>query len=187
MASFSILWRISCGVTAPSPLAAALPCGFQYSLANLVWCNTTRILSRNLCTTRFSILWRISCGVTRNICSNRRYASLFQYSLANLVWCNAHWGNITFNAYEFQYSLANLVWCNSPPGRKSDVFSRFSILWRISCGVTLVRASRYIRGMRFQYSLANLVWCNLAISSRDGGVDSRFSILWRISCGVTRY
>ena len=63
---------------------------FQYSLANLVWCNTSRP-------------------------ARRPAAGQFQYSLANLVWCNLIVYLLNLYQRKFQYSLANLVWCNVPP------------------------------------------------------------------------
>ena len=41
--SFSILWRISCGATNPQAIFIAQKRLFQYSLANLVWCNKEMI------------------------------------------------------------------------------------------------------------------------------------------------
>ena len=60
---FSILWRISCGATPIEVRPTENFCMFQYSLANLVWCNTVTAVMR-YALTRFSILWRISCGAT---------------------------------------------------------------------------------------------------------------------------
>ena len=37
---------------------------FQYSLANLVWCNALKSSHQSLSPGGFSILWRISCGAT---------------------------------------------------------------------------------------------------------------------------
>ena len=158
---------------------------FQYSLANLVWCNHVAGLLELA-------------------------DAAFQYSLANLVWCNRRRGMGRKSQRVFQYSLANLVWCNNN-GRNhtSDVEASFSILWRISCGATGRFEHPTEFGFEFQYSLANLVWCNMAatrastmwysvsvfsgesrvVQRKDSSATATFvacfSILWRISCGAT--
>ena len=62
--SFSILWRISCGATKTLDFHVATAIVFQYSLANLVWCNTPATSSNSALSESFSILWRILCGAT---------------------------------------------------------------------------------------------------------------------------
>ena len=174
-------------VVQPEEIAALLgELGFQYSLANLVWCNLSCSPSSTRPRKSFSILWRISCGATLTVnfviksalsvsvfsgesrvvqrdCVFFCAAALeFQYSLANLVWCNSPYRYHQQRGREtFQYSLANLVWCNAIAFFSVLRHWSFSILWRISCGAT----------------------ARTGITSNVE--EKRFSILWRISCGAT--
>ena len=183
---FSILWRISCGATVEGQFAYDMKVVFQYSLANLVWCNRSLDSFSGATAGCFSILWRISCGATFCAVSKKSKTLPFQYSLANLVWCNS-----------------------SPAPPMQKLSSSFSILWRISCGATCAIATDGTLAKWFQYSLANLVWCNpgsmcfcpatgfVSVFSGESRVVQRgncststsaswcFSILWRISCGAT--
>ena len=183
---------------------------FQYSLANLVWCNVTttramqaaivvsvfsgesRVVQRRYRWSRpaarscFSILWRISCGATgMHGQTGRPSGTVSVFSGESRV---------------VQQALAP---------RSANMRFSFSILWRISCGAT---SSRILRkrpcGLVSVFSGESRVVqpTSSRVETERSGVSvfsgesrvvqlafpvvtvfdpDRFSILWRISCGAT--
>ena len=134
---FSILWRISCGATTAAIVHMFYERLFQYSLANLVWCNGPPPGEVGLPLLCFSILWRISCGATLHQRQSGCAAAGF-----SILW------RISCGATSIIFITVGLA-------------ARFSILWRISCGATFYGRCMTKNWSEFQYSLANLVWCNI--------------------------
>ena len=162
--SFSILWRISCGATPAPACAKTAVYAFQYSLANLVWCNPLAMAWMGTTYTSFSILWRISCGATKlGLCLHPKIYA-FQYSLANLVWCNGMSSPFLAGMKMVSvFSGESRVVQPVTPGSMTGIYvvSVFSGESRVvQPGVS---GGGRLPLVQFQYSLANLVWCNVEL------------------------